>query len=302
MEQPHGNTEHVDAHETRLDGGASNVGRDVIRRVFRCLAHPGAMIVASEQGSHDVQPYRLVRNFEGQLQELNFECADALSSELVDGWHSQGWMVSTDCKRGVRLSESGRFQLRRLMSQSYEAEASVGAAASSPGTTRDRSESGCASSAVQGSRSDDSALGRLSRLRNSNGSPLISAAEYSAGQRLRADFVTGQMTQRTTMVWGGDRAGSKRSVWRDRELSMGERALDARERVRRALAAVGPDFSSALFDVCCLDVGLGEVEARRGWPRRSGKLIITFALRALGRHYGFVKDDHQHAVDSPMGG
>lgn len=91
------------------------------------------------------------------------------------------------------------------------------------------------------------------------------------------------------MRWGDAAGGAKQGGWRDCELSMGERALAARERVRQALTAVGPDLSGALFDLCCLDVGISDLESRRGWPRRSGKLLVSLALRALGRHYGYVR-------------
>jgi hypothetical protein len=80
----------------------------------------------------------------------------------------------------------------------------------------------------------------------------------------------------------GRRHGAARASGAD----MLDNAAAAAERVRRALAAVGPQLCGVLIDVCCHLKGLEEAERLAGWPQRSAKIVLQLALTSLARHYG----------------
>ena len=135
----------------------------------------------------------------------------------------------------------------------------------------------------------ESPVAWLFNRRDSDGNPLISEAQFNAGERLRADFWFAQMTPNVTQSWnpaatsGGGRRGAPGAG-----VDLADNVIAAGERVRRALSAVGPELSGVLIDVCCHLKGLEEAERRAGWPQRSGKIVLGVALAALARHYGFA--------------
>lgn len=137
----------------------------------------------------------------------------------------------------------------------------------------------------------ESPLGWLRRRKGKDGSPWLSDAQFDAGEKLRADFWLGQMTPQVTSDWSCIPSGcSKRRSGPGAGAERNMRVMAARERVRTALDAVGPELAGVLVDVCCHLKGLEMAEHNAGWPQRSGKVVLLLALSALARHYGFV--DH----------
>jgi len=146
-----------------------------------------------------------------------------------------------------------------------------------------RPEEGAARPAFNDS---ESPLSWLRTRKDKAGRPLISDAQYLAGERLRIDFERAMLARRTTMNWDMAAAGGRGG---NVSAEMSDGALAARERYMRALDAVGPELGSILAQVCCLAAGLEQAERMLNLPQRSGKAVLGLALTALARHYGLIE-------------
>lgn len=131
----------------------------------------------------------------------------------------------------------------------------------------------------------ESPLTQIAARRDRNGQPFLSQSEVDAGERLRADYEQASIVPRLGINWEQPIAKGKAGAARPQGLEMSETVLAARQRVEKAIAAVGPDLAGILIDICCFLKGLERVEAERGWPVRSAKIVLRTALRALDRHY-----------------
>ena len=133
---------------------------------------------------------------------------------------------------------------------------------------------------------DESPIAWLRRRKDRSGEAMISQAQFDAGERLRAEFWFAQMTPRTTTNWSSlspMQRGRRHGATRTSGANMLDNAAAAAERVRRALAAVGPELSGVLIDVCCHLKGLEEAERAAGWPQRSAKIVLQLALTSLAQ-------------------
>lgn len=135
----------------------------------------------------------------------------------------------------------------------------------------------------------ESPLAWLHRRRDRAGRPFVDAAGFAAGERLRADLTIAQILPRTTANWTASVSRDRRAP-PDPSAAMTDAVVAARQRVSRALDAVGPDFAGLLVDVCGFLKGLEQVEGERQWPARSGKLILKLALARLAEHYGLRRE------------
>jgi hypothetical protein len=120
----------------------------------------------------------------------------------------------------------------------------------------------------------------------------LSASEFDAGERFRNDFERTRLSQAVTMNWDPN-AGIRGNGGGVRGMHLGDIAMEARQRLDRAIEAVGPELAGVLLDVCCFLKGLETVEFERKWPRRSAKLILKTALACLARHYDPALDRQQ---------
>lgn len=142
----------------------------------------------------------------------------------------------------------------------------------------------------------ESPLGWLRSRKDRNGRKLIEDHQFEAGERLRADYWFAQMSPRVTANWASlapsDRA---RRGAPSNAAALRDEVIAAKERVMRALTAVGPEVAGVLVDVCCELKGLEEAEKENGWPQRAGKVVLQIALTRLARHYGLIGADEHDA-------
>ncbi len=132
----------------------------------------------------------------------------------------------------------------------------------------------------------ESPLGWLRRRRGKKGGAYLTEAEADAGEQLRRDFTFARMDAHTTLNWEGMLAPVDRSAsGLAGHLDLPGHAIDARKRVERALAAIGPGLSDIVIETCCHLQGLEQSERALGWPQRSGKLVLKIALARLADHY-----------------
>lgn len=127
----------------------------------------------------------------------------------------------------------------------------------------------------------ESPIAWLARRRDRDGQPWLTPVEAAAGERLREDFERLGTLGRMTMRWDatprvdGGRPG----------LTPAERDGAARERIAKALAAVGPGLREILERVCLLGSALETAEQSLKLPRRAGKTVLKLALQRLAQHY-----------------
>ena len=133
----------------------------------------------------------------------------------------------------------------------------------------------------------ESPLARLAKRKGRDGEPLIRNMQLQAGERLRTDFTRAQMTPRVTSSWDAARAQGRRGQAGANTFT--DVMVAAREQLRRALDAVGPEFAGLLLDVCCFLKGLEDIERERRWPPRSAKVVLQLGLDRLARHYGLAE-------------
>lgn len=235
----------------------SAVGDRPPSRLLRHLSEPGAYAVDSTLGCGRLALYR--RAAGGTTLGAGYVPvaeADVLVAAGFAAW------LTDEGKRQLRLAGTGAQKQRATVTVMVD---------------------GQAQEVVLDER--ESPLLWLHRRLGKDGSPQISAAEFAAGERLRADLTLAQMLPRITVNWDAAlAAGTHMSARGPAEAS--DSSLAARQRVRLACKRLGPELSGLAIDVCGFLKGLDQVERERKWPARSAKVVLRLALSALVEHYG----------------
>ncbi len=130
----------------------------------------------------------------------------------------------------------------------------------------------------------ESPLTLLARKKDRSGAVYLPPELLEAGERLRADFESAQLGPRVAQNWDRFMTSGASNGW-----STGsEGSTAARERVSKALAALGPGLGDIALRVCCFLEGMEKAEKRLGWSARSGKVVLRIALQRLAIHYGIT--------------
>lgn len=199
----------------------------------------------------------------------------------------------------LRLAAAGRAALRHLAARRTEpllaphCEPAAATVEAASGTASGIS-AGTSAGTASGTRAAyervtvnlaESPLALLHRRKGKDGRPFVDGREFRAGERLRADYTRGQIMPRLGVNWGSVGSAGRGSGDAGGIGDLTDAALAARRQVEKALAAVGPELSGVLVDICCFLKGMEQVEVERGWPARSAKVVLKSALGALARHY-----------------
>lgn len=114
---------------------------------------------------------------------------------------------------------------------------------------------------------------------------MVSARQFDAGERLRADWTVAGLGPRVTMRWD---AAPQSRVARGPGGAMDPTLaqIAAKRRFDAAMTAAGSGLKDVLWRVVCAGEGLEVAEKGLGWPKRAGKLVLLMALDRIADHYG----------------
>ena len=112
----------------------------------------------------------------------------------------------------------------------------------------------------------------------------VSARQYDAGERLRADWERAQLGPSVTMIWDAPTL-DKRARGAPATHDPTSAQIAAKRRFEAAVEAVGPGLSDVLWRAVCAGEGMREAERALGWPARAGKLVLGLALDRLADFY-----------------
>jgi hypothetical protein len=127
----------------------------------------------------------------------------------------------------------------------------------------------------------ESPIAWLARRRDAAGRAWLTPVEAAAAERLREEFESLGSLGRVTMRWDQ----TPRAPRGRPGLAPAERDHATRERIAKALAAVGPGLREMLERVCLMGSALEAAERSLKLPRRAGKTVLKLALQRLAQHY-----------------
>jgi hypothetical protein len=267
------------------------------RRILRRLSEPGAFLAVAPGMDKAV----VLRDGPGDETTRTA----VLDRTVAEAFALRDWIARdrTGKVSTYRITGAGRGALKRLLAEERERRRPPGGFAESPSPFAEQHRSWGHRTVMDPDTERprrlrynmaESPLTVLARRKDKEGQAFLSPELVQAGERLREDFELAHMGPRVAQNW--DRfltAGVEGGGPDDR--SPGDGASAARDRVRAALADLGPGLGDIALRCCCHLEGLETAEKRMGWSARSGKIVLRIALQRLRRHY-----EERHGRFGPM--
>ncbi len=125
-------------------------------------------------------------------------------------------------------------------------------------------------------------IGKLAR---SAGGGFLEPHHVEAGKRVSLWGARAELRQRVTMSYDPAQIGGRR---RGAGADIADMAVEARKSLARLYAELPRDCAETIIDVCVFEKGLQVIEAERGWPRRSAKLVLRIGLDRLAETLGLT--------------
>jgi len=253
---------------------------DVLASLSR-LARKGAYATPLEAETGNGRQYAVYSPRNGFARAIA-----SISDVTLERASRCGWLAADQDGKRLRLTAAGARALRRARS---------GAGGASSCQTRGKPlnpPAQLAAATPRGAAKQECPLAWLRRRKDKDGRPLITEAQFAAGERLRTDYWRGQLMPHVTANWS--QSASRRRTRRAGPgvgVELRDDVVAARERVARAMRAVGPELASILIDVCCHEMGLQAAGRAQAWPERATKVVLDLALTRLARHYGLIPPD-----------
>ena len=267
------------------------------RRYLRRLSEPGALLVIAP-GAEKGGIFCAANGHRKPIAMLPVP----LAAEFL----RRDWIRLTargSATMRYRLTDVGRAWLKRLLAE--EAEAKRSRAGAGPfaaqhrlAGTRQTVDPASGEAQAIAVNLGETPLGWLARRKGADGRPFLTPAEVEAGERLRSDFETAQMGPAVAQDWRKFLTPGDKLSGSPVPRGPAEGPMAARDRVAKALSALGPGLSDIALRTCCFLEGLEASERRFGWSARSGKVVLKIALQRLAEHYGL---DAFRGGDAPAG-
>lgn len=263
-----------DAEANGMPDAIERLNKNRLLRILAPLIHKGACLIPL--GDEGADGYGYGRN--GDSVGDGSGCVSAADGRLLLAQN----LIERHAKV-YRISTAGRAWLKRQLAMGDRFQAQHNPRSVRTGEGPDSGRLIVVNDA-------ESPLAWLARRNDKAGNPMIAPYQFAAGERLRADYTYGALTARVTSGYDAAFSADKGKGRGSGGSLLSDTALAARQRVAKALTAVGPELSGVLVDVCCHLKGLEDAEKEEGWPKRSGKIVLQIALTRLARHYGLVSD------------